>query len=47
MVRAREAVLRDHPFTLRPLIDRLTLDNRASHAARSVGGKRLSDKNPN
>ena len=29
VVRAREAVLRDHPFTLRPLIDRLTLNNRA------------------
>ena len=28
VVRAREAVLRDDLFTLRPLIDRLTLDNR-------------------
>ena len=27
MVRAREAVLRDHLFTLRVLIDRFTLDN--------------------
>jgi general secretion pathway protein G len=27
MVRAREAVLRDHLYTLRALIDRFTLDN--------------------
>jgi general secretion pathway protein G len=27
LVRAREAVLRDHLFTLRSLIDRFTLDN--------------------
>jgi general secretion pathway protein G len=27
MVRAREAVLRDHLFTLRKLIDQFTLDN--------------------
>jgi general secretion pathway protein G len=32
MVRAREAVLRDHLFTLRSLIDRFTLDNRRSPA---------------
>jgi general secretion pathway protein G len=31
-VRAREAVLRDHLFTLRSLIDRFTLDNRRSPA---------------
>ena len=31
-VRAREAVLRDHLFTMRSLIDRFTLDNRRSPA---------------
>jgi general secretion pathway protein G len=32
VVRAREAVLRDHLFTLRSLIDRFTLDNQRSPA---------------
>ena len=31
-VRAREAVLHDHLFTLRTIIDRFTLDNRRSPA---------------
>ena len=31
-IRAREAVLRDHLFTLRSLIDRFTLDHRRSPA---------------
>ena len=51
VVRAREAVLADHLFTLRALIDRFTLDPadagpRSCLAPRNRG-KRLSGKNPN
>jgi general secretion pathway protein G len=33
ILRAREAVLRDHLFTLRPQIDRFTLDNQRAPAS--------------